>query len=158
MANQIEVKKSIVKSIGTDKEPFESQHGILYKYDLVFENGDFGEYASKSNAQDKFVIGQEVEYEVHINPSYPKFPKIKPLYKQPQSFGGGFKENPERQQKIDRWAGLGRAIDYLHGTQPTEEQLYEQAKRFISWVNKKPKQSLKENFDEMEKAKNDLPF
>ena len=39
--------------------------------------------------QDKFVTGQEVEYEFVGG----QFPKVKPVYQKPQSFGGGFKDS-----------------------------------------------------------------
>ena len=115
MANQVEVKKGIVKSIDNSKEPYNGQHGTLYKYDIVFENGDAGEYSSKSNAQDKFVIGQEVDYEVHINPSYPNFPKIKPHYAQKGfSAGGGGKQfTPEDKMRMAKSVAIKSASIYF---------------------------------------------
>ena len=32
-------------------------------YTILFDNGDQGEYSSKSDDQNKFVVGEEVEYE-----------------------------------------------------------------------------------------------
>ena len=56
---------------------WEGQNGTLYKYTILFDNGDQGEYSSKSDDQNKFVVGEEVEYEridkgkyIHIKPIY----------------------------------------------------------------------------------------
>lgn len=134
-------KVKIVQANGT-WSPKDKPDTIYYKNEVEFENGDIGEYSSIKQDQDKFIEGQETEYE-YIDG---KYPKVKPVYQQPKSFGGGFKdEGGNREERISRWAGLGRAIDYLHGTKPTEEQLYQQAERFIDWVNKKPKQTNTSN-------------
>lgn len=88
MAIDIKIKKSVVKNVVGNQLPLELQHGTFYKYAITMENGDSGEYLSKSNEQDKFVVGQETDYEVHINPTYPNSPRIKPHYV--QKSGGGF--------------------------------------------------------------------
>ena len=54
----MEQKKSIVKSV-TPNGTWEGQYGLMYKFEIEFENGDVGEYLSKSENQDKFV-----EYDV----------------------------------------------------------------------------------------------
>ena len=131
------IKKSKVKNVqgGGTWSPKDNPDKIFYGFEVEMENGDIGQYSSIKQDQDKFVVGQEMEYE-YIDG---KYPRIKPVYQKPGF--GGFKENPDRQRKIDRWAGLGRAIDYLHGTQPTEEQVFKQAERWIDWVNDEPKQT-----------------
>ena len=48
-------KVTEVQSNGT----WEGNYGTMYKYEIVFDNGDCGEYSSKSEDQTKFVIGQD---------------------------------------------------------------------------------------------------
>ena len=51
--------------------------GEMFKYNLSFENGDTGEYSSKSAQQTKFIIGQLATYIVDVkNPQYPKIKSV----------------------------------------------------------------------------------
>ena len=43
---------------------WESHGKTFYVHEIEFENGDSGEYSSISQEQNKFVVGQEVEYEL----------------------------------------------------------------------------------------------
>mgnify|MGYP003132056597 CR=1 FL=1 len=137
------LKTSKVKNVQSNGT-WEGKFGLMYKFEVEMEDGNVGEYSSKSKEQDKFVVGKEMEYEYDGG----KFPKIKPHYNK-GNFTGGFKGNDDRQRAINRWAGLGRAIDYL-GAAASEEQLYKQAETFIEWVNK-----TEVNTDN---KKDDLPF
>ena len=139
----------------TKTEPIKT----YYKFEIQMEDGIVGEYSSIKKEQDKFIVGQEMDYEYDGG----RFPKIKPIYTK-SNFTGGFKGNDDRQRAINRWAGLGRAIDYL-GASASEEQLYKQAETFIEWVNKKEvptnnnsRQDLQDKLMEMPKVENDLPF
>lgn len=42
---------------------FQGPGGMIYYYRIKFENGDEGEYGSKSNSQTTFVIGETYDYE-----------------------------------------------------------------------------------------------
>jgi len=55
--------KKVVKTVKSDGS-FESQYGHFYKWLVEFENNYVGEYLSKTETQNKFVEGQEVEIEV----------------------------------------------------------------------------------------------
>ena len=55
--------KKLVKSVKSDGD-FESQYGHFYKWLIEFENNYVGEYLSKTETQNKFIEGQEVEIEV----------------------------------------------------------------------------------------------
>jgi hypothetical protein len=55
--------EKVVKSV-KQLGDFESQYGHFYKWLLEFEDGFKGEYLSKTETQNKFVEGQEVEIEV----------------------------------------------------------------------------------------------
>jgi len=76
------IKTSKVKSVQANGT-WEGKFGLMYKFEVSFENGDTGEYSSKSQDQTKFVEGQEAEYEYTDG----KFPKVKPFYAQPSSNG-----------------------------------------------------------------------
>jgi|TARA_R100000084_G_C4646651_1_gene147169 hypothetical protein len=154
------IKKSKVTNVqgGGTWSPNNNPDKIFYGFEVEMENGDIGQYSSIKKEQDKFVVGQEVEYEFIDG----RFPKVKPVYQKPQSFGGGSKDDPNRQIKIDKWAGLTRSMAWftLMGIKPeSDEQIYAKAQEWIDWVNDEPKQtSVKTHFENMEKNINDLPF
>lgn len=55
--------QKVVKSV-SPQGSFESQWGTFYKFILEFEDGFSGEYLSKSEHQNKFIVGQSVDIEV----------------------------------------------------------------------------------------------
>ena len=79
------MKTSKVKTI-TQNGTWEGNYGIMYKFEIEFDNGDVGEYSSKAKDQTKFIAGQEANYEYTGG----KFPKVKPFYAPPQSNGQSF--------------------------------------------------------------------
>ena len=134
------IKKSKVKKVKSVSEPW-GDRKILY-HKLEMENGDKIDIGKLTKQE----VGSELSYNIIGDIGQQPFTKAKSVAPEGfkgNNFSGGFKQNPETQERITRWAGLGRAIDYLHGTQPTEEQLYQQAERFIDWVmeDKKPNEN-----------------
>ena len=81
-------KKSKVTSVQANGT-WEGSYGLMYKYEISFDNSDVGEYSSKSVEQTKFVIGQEVEYTYTGG----KFPKVKPVYIAPVEGPGQSRED-----------------------------------------------------------------
>ena len=77
------MKKSIVKNV-QGNGTWEGKFGLMYKFEVEMENGDSGEYSSKSKEQTKFVVGEEVEYEFIDG----NFPKINPVNTFNNSGGG----------------------------------------------------------------------
>jgi hypothetical protein len=55
--------KKVVKTVKSDGS-FESQYGLFYKWLIEFQDNYSGEYLSKTETQNKFIEGQEVEIEV----------------------------------------------------------------------------------------------
>ena len=70
----METKKSIVKSV-TPNGTWEGNYGLMYKFEIEFENGDVGEYLSKSENQDKFVVDKETDYQFKGG----QYPRVKPV-------------------------------------------------------------------------------
>ena len=108
-----EIKKSVVTKCeaagtwDTKREPVKT----FYKFNLTMENGDKGEYSSVKPDQDKFVEGQEVEYEFQAG----EFPKIKPHYQNPISTTGGNYnvEQPDGEaERIARSVALKTATEF----------------------------------------------
>lgn len=55
-------KKSVVKAVTFQKE-FDGKFGKLYYFNIEMENGDKGQYGSKTNPQTKFKEGEETAYD-----------------------------------------------------------------------------------------------
>ena len=147
----------IKKSKVTSAQPngtWEGKFGLMYKSEISFENGDAGEYSSKTREQDKFVVGKETEYEFIGG----NFPKVKPVYQKPQSFGGGgFKKDDNVQKMIVKQSSLKSAVDFCNEGCSVEDVI-KVAQKFTDWVMQEaPKQSNKVS-EITNGSVDDLPF
>jgi len=79
---------------------YESQVGLLYKFNIELEDGSGGEVSAKT--EDRWKVGEEVEYE--ITPT--KYGDKMKLTKPGQNRSGGYyKEDPEKTKRITAsWA------------------------------------------------------
>jgi len=102
--------KSIVKSV-KPSGGFKNDHGEFFTFEVLFENGDGGQYTSKSENQIKFVAGQEAEYE--IEQSKYGF-KIKPVQPQQGAFkgqkSGGYQREPFSEMCIGHAMGYAKDL------------------------------------------------
>ena len=98
------MKKSKVISVQANGT-WEGKYGMMYKYEVSFENGDSGEYSSKSENQTKFIQGQETEYEFIDG----KFPKVKPANTFQQT--SSFKKDDKTQEYIIKQNALTNACN-----------------------------------------------
>ena len=137
------IKKSKVTSV-QNNGTWEGNFGMMYKFEVAFENGDCGEYSSKSQDQNKFVKDQEMEYEFIDG----KFPKVKPVYQQAQSFSGGssnagYKKDDSVQKMIVKQSSLKSAVDYCSGGNCSTSDVLKVAQEFVDWVmeDKKPNEN-----------------
>ena len=121
-------KKSKVTRV-TGNGTWEGNYGLMYKFEVEMENGDIGEYMTKSETQNKFIEGTETDY-TFIDGN---FPKIKPINNfQPSS--GGFKGNTDVRENNIRWAqSLNIANLQLCHKLITEEQIEDVA---VEWYNR----------------------
>ena len=133
------IKTSTVKSVQANGT-WEGKFGMMYKFEVEFENEDFGEYSSKTQDQNKFVIGQEMEYEFIDG----HFPKVKPVYQKPDfasnGFSGGYKKDDNVQKMIVKQSSLKSAVDFSSGCNCSPSDVIKVAQEFVDWVmeDKKP--------------------
>lgn len=117
----------------TPKGDYQLRDGkTLYKFFVTMDNGDSGEYSSVKPDQDKFIVGQETEYEIS-NTTYGM--KIKPVYTQA---AGGYKANyttgDNRQELIVKQTALKAAVDFLKDKQAKSTDVLKVADSFVEWV------------------------
>jgi hypothetical protein len=102
----------------TGNGTWNSQYGLLYKFEVHFENGEYGTYMSKSLEQNKFVVGQEATYTRDSKQSSngAMYYTIKPVQPQQQFGGGGkpaYQKDPETEKRIARMSVLKVAGDLV---------------------------------------------
>ncbi len=122
------MKTSIVKSV-QGNGTWEGQYGLMYKFEVCFENGDCGQYMSKSENQNKFVTGRETNYE-YIGG---KYPKVKPVSDFQKS---GNAPKQDVQEYIIKQSSLKCATDYVIANGGDATQVLEYADMFTKWVLK----------------------
>ena len=144
------MKNSKVTSVQSNGS-WEGKYGIMYKFEIGFENGDVGEYSSKNQEQNKFVIGTNADYEYTDG----KFPKVKPVYIKPDSFNNSFSnssnDNPDRQKLIVKQSSLKAAVEFDNKCSP--EDVLKNADMFYNWVM--GLNNTSDNFDSRLKSKID---
>ena len=141
------LKTSKVKSVQANGT-WEGNFGLMYKFEVEMENGNAGEYSCKTKDQEKFVVGEEVQYEFEDG----RFPKIKPYYNKGNfSYTKGGGENPDRQRLIIRQSTLKTAVEYLKGAEASLEEVFIATEKMIEFIMKEDKSKSNENTD-------DLPF
>ena len=153
------MKNSKVTSVQSNGS-WEGKYGVMYKFEIGFENGDVGEYSSKNQEQNKFAIGTNSDYEYTDG----KFPKVKPVYIKPDSFNNSFSnssnDNPDRQKLIVKQSSLKAAVEFDNKCSP--EDVLKNADMFYNWVM--GINNTSDNFDSRLKNKvdeiinDDLPF
>ena len=102
----------------TGNGTWNSQYGLLYKFEVHFENGEYGTYMSKSLEQNKFIVGQEADYTRYGKQSSngAMYYTIKPVQPQQQFGGGGkpaYQKDPETEKRIARMSVLKVAGDLV---------------------------------------------
>ena len=119
----------------TPKGDYQLRDGkTLYKFFVSMDNGDSGEYSSVKPDQDKFIVGQEAEYELSST-QYGN--KIKPVYSQ----GGGGSYTPkysaggdDKQKMIVKQSCLKAAVDLLKDKGAKSTDVLKVADSFVEWV------------------------
>tara|TARA_R110000744_G_scaffold177689_2_gene296629 strand:+ start:693 stop:1220 length:528 start_codon:yes stop_codon:yes gene_type:complete len=138
------IKNSIVKGVQSNGTYESKNYGLFYKYEVTFENGDSGEYSSKSDNQNKFIQGQEAYYLAEQNAN--GYWRIKPqnaefAQNNPQATSKGLSQsNPSanttfsREELIIRQNALGHAVSLWQGGALSVEDIEDRAGKFAEWV------------------------
>ena len=136
------IKKSKVTNVQANGT-WEGKFGMMYKFEVEFEDGTTGEYSSKSQDQDKFIEGQETEYEFIDG----NFPKVKPVYAKPDfassTSNGIYKKDDNVQKMIVKQSSLKSAVDYCSKGNCSTSDVIRVAQEFVDWVmeDKKPNEN-----------------
>ena len=124
-------------------KPYQDKNGNYY-FNVVFENGDKGSYCTKRDIQDKFVVGQEAEYEKEENGAFPDgTPKFKIRVPKPAwTPGGGGGSSAKWQPKSTREykaeavnSAMIRAVEVIYHLKDREfkdlEDVYQSIRKLL---------------------------
>jgi len=107
------METSKIKSVTKTDNTWNGQSGTMYDYDVEMEDGATGIASSTSAESPPYGVGDEVDYSKTAN-SYGTKLRIK---KAGGDFGGGggYKQNPETQKRIENSWAIQTAIAILGG-------------------------------------------
>jgi hypothetical protein len=127
-------KVTNVAGIGT----WNGNYGMMYKFEVSFENGDSGQYMSKSQEQTKFKVGQEAAYTIEGKEfNGQTYYTVKPVMAQQPFQGGGgkpYQKDPETEKRITRMSVLKVAGDLVINGQVKLHDLTKVAQIFERYV------------------------
>tara|TARA_R100000329_G_scaffold10019_1_gene11391 strand:- start:213 stop:632 length:420 start_codon:yes stop_codon:yes gene_type:complete len=131
----------------TPQGDFESQYGHFYKWLIDFQDGFQAEYLSKTETQNKFIQGQDVDVEISTREYNGKtINKVKPV----SNFQGQQRQSNQssnRDELIVKQNALSNACNVIG--EADVSKILEVAELFSNWVLKGEKPSS---------TTNDLPF
>lgn len=112
---------------------WESQHGLMFKFDYEFEDGTVMQAMHKS--ENHFNVGDEVEYEVKRENEFGKSGKVsKPQQNNFQ--GGGFKGKTGGNASFAASYSKDIEIALINsGKEFDEERMFKVAGHFLKWLN-----------------------
>ena len=132
----METKTSKITLV-TGTGSFNSAYGLLYKWEISFENGDFGEANTKTNPQTTWVVGKMANYtlEPNVNPAFNgKLKLIKEPHLPPANPGTGVK-NEAVQKMIVAQSSISSAVEMLKGgSQYDADNVIKVADKFFNYV------------------------
>ncbi len=141
--------KKLVKSLKQDGS-FESQWGTFFKHIIEFEDGMIAEYLSKSETQNKFIVGKETEVELtsreYNGKTINKVKPVSPDFKPSNNYSN--KPNDKVQELIVKQNALTNACNIVGESDVAK--ILDIADAFKEWVLNDVKQTKTKS--------NDLPF
>ena len=156
------IKNSKVTQVSGNGVWESQQYGKFYKFEVVFENGDVGQFMSKEENQTKFKIGELADYTITSKDVNGKlYYTIKAAQQQKQGGWSKPMADPEKDVRIARMSVLKVATDiYLGNDYMQIWEIIPLAKHLEHWVMTgennivEPKQEKENNTVDT----NDLPF
>ena len=119
---------------------WENQYGKNYFYQIEMDNGDKGQYMSRSDSQSYFEVGKEVDYEYQeINENdpqgNPKPNRIKPVNVQRKGFQRGYKKQPQNNKSFALSYAKDIAVAHIgQGKDFKAQQIIQVADEFYKWL------------------------
>lgn len=133
--------KKTVKKVAYEND-FDSQYGHFYKWKIEFQDGMNAEYLSKTETQNKFVEGKEVDVDITTRQYNGKtINKVKPVSTFQQGTKPSFKRSDKTEEMIVKQNALTNACNVIG--EADVARIIEVAEVFSNWVlnGEKPEES-----------------
>lgn len=131
----MQTKKSKVTAIQENVRQYEGPSGTIFYHNITFENGDSGQYGSKTEKCTKFTVNTEADYTIEEKQTgqYKNY-TIKPV--QQSTGGGGGRFQPRDENLIVAQSSLGYACTLLQQSSKAMDTEYvlATAERFYQFV------------------------
>jgi hypothetical protein len=121
-----------VQSEGT----WDSPNGLMYKWEVEFENGDHGQAMTKDKDHRTWTVGSTVNYTLTPNAN-PKYLGKLTLIKDAPPASNGFSnsvDNDLKQRMIIAQSSLSSAVEFYKGQTLDVADTLACAKKFYDWV------------------------
>ncbi len=152
----MEEKRSKV-TLANYSRSFTTDHGIFFVHSISFENSDTGEYSSKSQDQNKFVVGVEADYTIDAsNPAYAA--KIKPVSTFVQGGSSNGQAEPGRQASIEKQVALKIAAETVDIKNGGTDAVLAVAEKYFIWLHTTEIGITKLEIDTTDASKDKLPW
>lgn len=139
----METRKSRVAKVIHNLKQFESKFGTMYVHEVAFDNGDKGEYNSKTDTCQKFVEGQEADYTIETTRTG-NYTNTKIKHLSPETSGnsgGGFSGGKKSFAGNESFAlSYAKDLACAHiekGKEMKAEQVIQVAEAFYQWLQSK---------------------
>ena len=132
-------KQAVVASV-QGNGTYQGQYGLLYKWEVTFDNGDWGTAMTKEERQSTWVVGKEVKYDIQSKEyNGRQYFNVKAVQDKPAGGGGAkYAKDPETEKRIARMSVLKAATDLVIAEKLSMGELLIYAEVFEKWVYGEP--------------------
>lgn len=130
-------KQAKVINIIENQKQWQGNNGMIYYHEITFDNGDKGQYGSKTQTCEKFKVGEVSDYDIEerVNGNFKNY-TIKPVQ---QNGAGGFKPKDNKDQGIITALSCISSAVNLHARTSTSsaEDVMRDAEKFFNYAMSK---------------------
>lgn len=129
-------KQAKVINIIENQKQWQGNNGMIYYHEITFDNGDKGQYGSKTPTCEKFKVGDVADYDIEerVNGNFKNY-TVKPVQ---QNGAGGFKPKQDNIISITAQSSMKSSVEF-HKNNPNagHAELKETAEFIFDWLMSK---------------------
>lgn len=142
-------KTAVINSV-QGNGTYQGQYGLLYKWEVAFDNNDYGTAMTKEESQSTWVVGKSIKYDLQMKEfNGRQYFNVKAILEKPNGFSGGggkpYAKDPETEKRITRMSVLKAATDLAIAEKISMNELLMYADVFEKWVLGEPVNIPEEN-------------
>jgi len=128
-------KQAVINSV-QGNGTYQGQYGLLYKWEVAFDNGDYGTAMTKEEQQSTWIVGKSVRYDIQAKEyNGRQYFNVKAVQDKPAGGGGkSYAKDPETEKRITRMSVLKAATDLVIAEKLSMAELLVYSEVFEKWV------------------------